>query len=135
MQDIVSGVAPRPQEQPGSTHHAPETRPRKQTTEESDGSVKVSAIAKAVAMDKAKAQAEEPVSKDELAEMLRKFNLTFDLFEIEAQYSVEDNGHRIRIVIQNTKTGEIIRKIPPYEFVTNYQDVRAGLGTLINESV
>ena len=134
MQDSISGITPRSRGQSSTTHHSPEAVNRRPAPEAAEGSVKVNAVAKAQESEKAKVQTEEPVSKDELAEMLRKFNLTFDLFEIEAQYSVEENGHRIKVVIQNTRTGEIIRKIPPYEFVTNYEDIRAGLGTLINQS-
>jgi len=133
MQDRITGIAPTA-EQPGSTHHAPSATPKTKAEEPAKGSVKVAPVAKPKAPEKAKVQVKEPISLDELAEMLRKVNLTFDLFEIAAQYSVEDNGHRVRIVVHNTRTGEVIRRIPPSEFVANYHDIKAGLGTSINES-
>ena len=67
--------------------------------------------------------------------MLRKVNMTFDLFEIAAEYTVEEDPHRIVVVIHNTRTGEVIRRIPPDEFIANYNDIKNGLGTLINASV
>lgn len=49
-------------------------------------------------------------SLTELAEVLRKVNLTFDLFEINASISVEEDEVVVRIV--NQRTGELIRQIP-----------------------
>ncbi|MBN2082816.1 flagellar protein FlaG [bacterium] len=133
MQDYISGIAPKGMEQtsasPRNLDHAERTSPaapaeNKQNTApvERDES-------------KPKAQVKEERSLDELAEMLRKLNLTFDLFEIEAEYSVEEDSHEIKVIIRNTRTGEIIRRIPPFEFEANYKDLKRGLGTLINASV
>jgi uncharacterized FlaG/YvyC family protein len=84
---------------------------------------------------KPEAKVKPSVSLEELAEMLRKVNLTFDLFEIAAEYTVQQEPHRILVVIRNTRTGEVIRRVPPEELVANYNDIRNGLGTLINASV
>ena len=50
---------------------------------------------------------------EEFAEMLRTVNLTFDLFEIQAKYIITDGDISVQII--NQRTGEVIRKIPPYE--------------------
>jgi len=57
----------------------------------------------------------KPMSLEELAEMLRKVNLTFDLFEIQTRYTVNLNTGEVSVQIVNQRTGEVIRKIPPYE--------------------
>lgn len=53
----------------------------------------------------------EPRSLQELAEALRRVNLTFDLFEVKADISVEGDG-QVVVRIMNHRTGEVIRQIP-----------------------
>lgn|GEM_PF-4714864 len=47
--------------------------------------------------------------------MLRRMNLTYDLFEIQANYRYDKELGMVRVVVRNTVTGEVIRRIPPYE--------------------
>jgi len=47
--------------------------------------------------------------------MLRRMNLTYDLFEIQANYRYDKELGMVRVVVKNTVTGEVIRRIPPYE--------------------
>jgi uncharacterized FlaG/YvyC family protein len=133
MQDYVSGVAPKPVEQGTSTPIPPEPQRREAPEAPASGTRRVSAVQRDES--KSKARAQHNVSTEELAEMLRKVNLTFDLFEIAAEYTVEEEPHRITVVIRNTRTGEVIRRIPPADFIENFNDIKAGLGTLINASV
>jgi uncharacterized FlaG/YvyC family protein len=58
---------------------------------------------------------QEQMSLEELAAMLRKVNLTFDLFEIQAKYAVDLSTGDITVQVINQRTGEVIRKIPPYD--------------------
>ena len=51
---------------------------------------------------------------EEFAEVLRKVNLTFDMFEIQARFTIDSNSGDISIEVINQRTGEVIRKIPPY---------------------
>jgi uncharacterized FlaG/YvyC family protein len=78
------------------------------------------------------AEAKAPVTTEELAEMLRRINLTFDLFEVAAKYTVDKDGGQIRVTLINTHTGEVIRRIPPKEFQANFDSFREGLGLLVN---
>jgi uncharacterized FlaG/YvyC family protein len=55
------------------------------------------------------------MSLQELAELLRKVNLTFDLFEIQARYIIDKSSGDVSVQIINQRTGEVIRKIPPYD--------------------
>jgi uncharacterized FlaG/YvyC family protein len=73
-----------------------------------------------------------PVSKEELAEMLHRINLTFDLFEVAAKYSIEEDGNQIHVTLINTRTGEVIRRIPPGDFQSSFDSFREGLGLLFN---
>ncbi|MFH1675835.1 MAG: flagellar protein FlaG [bacterium] len=57
----------------------------------------------------------QTMSLDELAAMLRKVNLTFDLFEIQARFIVDRETGEISVEVVNQRTGEVIRKIPPYD--------------------
>jgi uncharacterized FlaG/YvyC family protein len=47
--------------------------------------------------------------------VLHKVNLTFDLFEIQANYTVNSNTGDVIVQIVNQRTGELIRRIPPYD--------------------
>ena len=55
------------------------------------------------------------MSSSELAEILRKVNLTFDLFEIQAFINVDRESGEVTVQVINQRTGEVIRKIPPYD--------------------
>lgn len=66
------------------------------------------------AMDESKEQFKR-MSFEELAEMLQKVNLTFDLFEIQARYQIDKSSGDITVEVINQRTGEVIRKIPPYD--------------------
>lgn len=57
----------------------------------------------------------ERMSLNELAELLRKVNLTFDLFEVQARFSVDSNTGEVTVEVVNQRTGEVLRRIPPYE--------------------
>ncbi len=78
------------------------------------------------------AKPREQMSLAELAEVLHKVNLTFDLFEIRANYTVNSNTGEVVVQIINQRTGELIRRIPPYdlpkiaEAISNQQP--SGLG-------
>ena len=132
MQDYVSGVAPKPAEQPANTSRTPNTS---QTAPNAPAAGVVRVNAPKRDESKPKVKEKQSVSVEEFAEMLRKVNMTFDLFEIAAEYTVQEDPHRIVVVIHNTRTGEVIRRIPPDEFIANYNDIKSGLGTLINASV
>lgn len=134
MQDNISGIAPKQAEQPSPAHHAQDL-PGRPAPSPAQGSDRVTPAERTESKPAAKSKAKEPVSLEELAAMLRKVNLTFDLFEIAAEYSVVDNGHRVSIIVHNTRTGEVLRRIPPEEFVANFYDIKQGLGMLINASV
>lgn len=54
------------------------------------------------------------MTSDELAEMLRKVNLTFDTFEVQAKFIIDSSSGDISVQVINLRTGEVIRKIPPY---------------------
>jgi uncharacterized FlaG/YvyC family protein len=63
---------------------------------------------------------------EELAEMLRKVNLTFDLFEIQAKFTVDRSTGDITVEIINQRTGEVIRRIPPYDLPGVAEALKAG---------
>jgi len=133
MQDYVSGIAPKPVEHNSSSPIPAEPVRREAPEAPAGGTRRVTAVQRDESKPKAKAQ--HDVSTAELAEMLRKVNLTFDLFEIAAEYTVEEEPHRVTVVIRNTRTGDVIRRIPPADFIENFNDIKSGLGTLINASV
>jgi len=64
---------------------------------------------------KAAVKPREQISLAELAEILRKVNLTFDLFEIQTQFTVNSNTGEVTVQVVNQRTGEVIRRIPPYD--------------------
>lgn len=66
------------------------------------------------------------MSLEELAELLRKINLTFDLFEVQAKFSTDPVTGQIKVEVVNQRTGEVIRKIPPYEVPRVYDALRNG---------
>lgn len=74
----------------------------------------------------------DKVSLDELSEMLQCLNLTFDLFEIQASFSLSEEGNEVRVVLRNTRTGEVIRRIPPGELLQNFSSFKDSIGLLYN---
>jgi uncharacterized FlaG/YvyC family protein len=78
-------------------------------------------------------QLENPMALPELSDTLNQINQTFDLFEIAAEFSVDEQDHEVRIVLRNTRTGEVIRRIPPDEFAGNFATFKDGMGLLFNK--
>lgn len=79
-----------------------------------------------------KSEPKAPLSREELAEMLHRINLTFDLFEVAAKYSIDEESSQIHVTLINTRTGEVIRRIPPTDFQSSFDSFREGLGLLFN---
>ena len=67
--------------------------------------------------------------------MLTKVNLSFDLFEIQAKISIDENNGGILIRVVNNKTGEEIMRIPPYEAIELLADKGAAAGLLLDQKV
>lgn len=83
-----------------------------------------------------------PESKDSpkehdklLLDMLRRLNMAFDLFEIQAKFEFLEDGNRVHITVRNTATGKVIRRIPPTELQTNFNNLREGMGLIVNQSI
>jgi uncharacterized FlaG/YvyC family protein len=74
----------------------------------------------------------QQISTEDLAKMLQKVNLTFDLFEIEADASIDPDSHELKVIVRNTRTGEVIRRIPPHDFKAQFDSFRNGVGLLID---
>jgi uncharacterized FlaG/YvyC family protein len=90
------------------------------------------ASADQLAQKHAEVKAKEQISTDELAAMLHKLNLTFDLFEISAEFSFDQEDNQVRVVVRNTRTNEVIRRIPAHEFKAQFTNFRDGVGLLID---
>ena len=74
------------------------------------------------------------LSKSELAELLRRINMSFDIFEIQSRFIIDPNGlDELKIEIRNTVTGELIRKIPMTELSDLYQEFKNSVGSIINK--
>jgi len=67
------------------------------------------------------------LTPSEFAEVLHRVNLTSDLFEVQAKFMIDPTGD-ISIQITNQRTGEVIRKIPPYEVQKIAQAISNGAG-------
>ena len=72
------------------------------------------------------------MSLDELAELLRKINLTFDLFEVQTKFIINRESGQISVEVVNQRTGEVIRKIPPYE-VASVRDALLNAEPLVTD--
>lgn len=70
------------------------------------------------------------MSYEDFAEMLRKVNLTIDLFEIQAKYIIDQSTGDMQVQIINQRTGEVIRKIPPYEVPSLAEALKKGEAVL-----
>ena len=80
-------------------------------------------------------QPRRQMSLEELAEMLRKVNLTFDLFEIQASITIDQKTGDILVEVINQRTGEVIRKIPPYDVSTMVESLETGDSILTDVEV
>ncbi len=82
-----------------------------------------------------KVEAPERMSLQEMAKLLSRVNLTFDLFEIQARFSVDEARGEIQIEVLNSKTGEVIRKIPPYEAIGLFSEMGKTAGLLFDQEI
>jgi flagellar protein FlaG len=73
------------------------------------------------------------MSYAEISRMLNKVNIYLDQFEIQASYSFDKTTGGIQIEIVNKTTGEVIRKIPPYEASTLLNDIGSVTGALLDQ--
>lgn len=112
----VPASTPNVQQRPAAAPPKQETAPKPATRPEQRESARV----------------REQISTEELAEMLHKINLTFDLFEIEAEFSFDQEDNQVRVVVRNTRTNEVIRRIPAHEFKAQFTNFRDGVGLLID---
>jgi uncharacterized FlaG/YvyC family protein len=71
----------------------------------------------------------------EMSTMLSKVNLYLDQFEIQATYSIDPASGNIQIEVRNNTTGEVIRRIPPYEAAKLFQDPVKAAGLLLDQKV
>jgi flagellar protein FlaG len=73
------------------------------------------------------------MSYAEISSILNKVNIYLDQFEIQASYTVDKTTGGVQIEIVNKTTGEVIRKIPPYEATTLFNDIGSATGSLVNQ--
>ena len=73
------------------------------------------------------------MSYAEISSRLSKVNIYLDQFEIQALYTVDKQSGGVQIKIVNQTTGEVIRKIPPYDVVSVLSDLGKVTGKLMNE--
>lgn len=74
------------------------------------------------------------LSLEQLEELLRKINLSFDLFEIQRIFVVDPSGNEEpKVEIRNTVTGELIRVIPTNELTDIYREFKMSVGSIINK--
>lgn len=131
MNNYVTGVSPPGQDStPTYPKHAAEPPSREVRDRPAPDAPRIAPTGRTD--DARKAQVEEPISLDELAENLRRINLTFDLFEIEARFSINEEDKMVRVELRNTRTGEVVRRIPPWEFKANFANFKDGVGLLLN---
>jgi len=132
VHDYMPAVGPTKGKNPTTPKpHAdqPALSPASQTPSSSDQVKVVRSASQTQATEK------KPLSLEELQEMLRKINLTFDLFEIAAEYTIDEEANRVKVVVRNTRTGKVIRRIPPEAFAAEFYDLKRGLGLRINASI
>lgn len=126
-QAVRTDAQPAPQVTPPALRH----KPAQDADSSRAASVQSESPAKP-AQPEAEAKVREQISLDELSEMLNKLNLTFDLFEIEAEFSFDREDKQVRVVVRNTRTNEVIRRIPAHEFQAQFSNFRDGVGMLVD---
>lgn len=132
MHDYVPAIGPTKGKNPTTAKPHADQAELRPASQHPDGSDQVKAVRSS---NQAQAPEKKPLSLEELQEMLRKINLTSDLFEIAAEYTIDEEANRVKVVVRNTRTGEVIRRIPPEAFVAEFYDLKRGLGLRINASV
>ena len=73
------------------------------------------------------------MSYAEISSMLSKVNIYLNQFEIQAHYTVDKTTGGVQIEIVNKTSGQVIRKIPPYEALALFSDIGLATGTLLNQ--
>jgi flagellar protein FlaG len=70
----------------------------------------------------------------QLEQVVEKMNKAVQIFNQTLQFEVT-RSHRIVIRVLDTNTGEVIRQIPPDEFLDNVRRVEDAMGVLIDRRV
>lgn len=131
MHDYVPAISPAKGKSPNTSKPQADQAALSPVNQTTDSSAQIQVVR---SVSQAKALEKTPPSLEELQEMLRKINLTFDLFEIAAEYTIDEEANRIKVVVRNIRTGKVIRRIPPEAFVAEFYDLKRGLGLRINAS-
>ena len=67
-------------------------------------------------------------SREEIETTARRSRLTLDLFEIKGEIEVDEKSNRIKVTVRNTRTGQILQRIPVFELRGVYAAFRDNLG-------
>jgi len=74
----------------------------------------------------------ERISQEDMSSFLSKINMSTNLFAIDRDIRYDEQIRWYRIVIRNTETGRIIRKIPPWDLSGIVEHISSQVGKQFN---
>ena len=74
------------------------------------------------------------VSRDEINDIVKRLNKTFDNENERITFSYHEKTNRIIIKVLDSKTNEVLREIPPKDILKLVENIQQYLGILYDES-
>ncbi|MFZ5814020.1 MAG: flagellar protein FlaG [Bacillota bacterium] len=75
------------------------------------------------------------VTPRDVEKVIGKMNDLAHIFSKALKFEVADDGHRIIVKVVDTRSGEIIREIPPEKLVEAFESMEDYLGVLFDRKV
>lgn len=72
------------------------------------------------------------VTAGELAKVIEKMNETARIFNTTMRFEVAD-GHRIKVRVLDSSTGQLIREIPPEDVMNSFSRLQDVIGVLLDQ--
>lgn len=82
-----------------------------------------------------KKAAQGELSKEELKDIVDKFNRFFDLFSIQLKFKLHEETKSWVVKVVDTKNDKVIREIPPEKILDMFAKMMELMGILFDEKV
>jgi flagellar protein FlaG len=80
-------------------------------------------------------QQEQQLTRDSLERAIEELNNTSDFVGKRLQFSIHEESERMQVFVIDNKTQEVIKEIPPEEFLKIVARIQEMVGLLLDERV
>lgn len=83
----------------------------------------------------AQVQQEQQVTRDSLEKAIAELNKATDFVDKRLRFSIHEESERMQVFVIDNKTQEVIKEIPPEEFLNIVARIQEMVGLLLDERV